>query len=149
MNPFVMDAKYRLSAWKSCRAEIAAQTDVDAQLDVCLKFWQQAPLENHILNWDDCTTWPSAWELLDDNSYCTSGHSLGVAYTLIWAAPDQYSDLSLRLITDRANSVQKIMVYTQGWVLNSGYLDKTSENSLQHVHTHSIWKWTGKLWQPQ
>jgi hypothetical protein len=146
MNPFLSDYKTRLAAWKKCRAEIASQHDTVLQIDLCLQFWKQAPIQNNILNWDDCTVWPTSWEQLENNDYCTSSHSLAVANTLVLGDPSRYQNLSLRLITDRQNSVQKIVVYTQGWILNYGYLDKTSENSLQHVHTNNIWKWAGKQW---
>ena len=151
MNPFIGDSKTREQAWKSCRAEITAYDQVVQQLDTCLKFWKQAPIENHSIDWDDASNWPSPWEQIQENTYCPSGHSLAVAYTLLLAAPTMYQDLALCLvsnpvITSSANP-EKIVVCTQGWVLNWGYLDKTPADSLQQLCKHKTWQWTGKTWQ--
>lgn len=147
INPFVLDYPSRLAAWKACRQQIQSHTTLEQQLDTCLEFWRQAPLENHLLNWDDAPGWPTAWEMLSNNCYCTSTHSLGIAYTLMLAVPELENQIHLKLITDKLNCVQKIVVQVQDWILNYGFVDKTPVDRLQHVHTSATWRYTGKQWQ--
>lgn len=147
INPFLADSKTRLAAWKTCRSEIGQLTDITEQFDCCLNFWRNAPIQNHVLNWDDCNTWPTAWEQMEENNFCSSGLSLAVANTLILAKPHCNNYPTLGLITDQQVSIQKIVVYADNWVLNHDYLDRTPKNHLQHVYKHVIWKWTGKQWQ--
>lgn len=146
INPFVWDYQTRLAAWKQCRQEIQQNPCTDSALDTCLEFWRQAPLENHLLNWDDDSTWPTAWEMLKENSYCTSMHSLGIAETLR-LSDDRWTDTQLWLIRDTQAHVEKIICVTQGWALNHGHVDKQCEDRLQHVHKQCIWRHTGKQWQ--
>lgn len=146
MNIFTQDYATRLAAWKACRCEIMSAQDINDKIDVCLKFWRLAPIQNPLLNWDNSMTWPTAWELLHDNCYCTSSHSLGIALTLVWADPITFKNVSLDLITDREFSIQKIVVNWDSWYLNHGHVDKIAKNTLKSIHTHERWHWTQKQW---
>jgi hypothetical protein len=146
MNPFIQDYATRLAAWKNCRMDINSAPSTQDKIDVCLKFWRLAPVQNPLLNWDNSESWPTAWELLNDNNYCSSSHSLGIALTLVWADPDLFKNVHLDLITDRSYSIQKIVVNWETWYLNHGHVDKIAKNTLQNVHTHERWKWAHKKW---
>lgn len=146
MNPFIQDYATRLAAWKTCRTDVNSALKIDDKINVCLKFWKDAPIQNPLLNWDNSESWPTAWELLNENNYCTSSHSLGIAFTLVWADVDLFKNMTLDLITDRTYSVQKIVVNWQNWYLNYGYVDKIAKNTLQNVHTHERWQWAQKKW---
>lgn len=147
MNPFLSDYKTRLKHWKLLREQIFLETDLDAKIDLCLKFWRQAPEESVRINWDDATDWPGAWDLLNDNSYCPSCHSLGIAYTLMLADPDTFPNVQLKLIWDIQNSVQRIVAHTHTYYLNWGYVDKTHADRLKHVIIQNTWEWHNKQWQ--
>lgn len=146
INPFLLDYKSRLAAWKTCRTLIKETPDVSDALDVCLNFWRQAPLENHLLNWDNHEEWPTMWQMLNTNSYCTSMHSLGIAETLR-LSDHRWDSTQLWLIRDPSAHVEKVVTVYDSWVLNHGYLDKQPLVQLQHVYKQSMWSHTGKHWQ--
>ena len=147
MNPFLLDPKERLKAWKGLRAQIASTESVVEQMDLALNFWKQAPLEKPILDWDNCQSWPTPWEMLHTNRFCESTLSLAVGYSLVLSSPHNYPDLELVLITDRLNHVQKVLARTQEWTLNHSWLDRLPRYQLQNVQIHSKWHYNGKAWQ--
>lgn len=146
INPFLLDYKARLQAWKTCRHTISETAQMDQALDVCLQFWRQAPLENHLLDWDNHETWPTVWEMLNHNSYCTSMHSLGIAETLR-LSDTRWQQVQLWCIRDQQAHVEKVITVCDAWVLNHGYLDKLPRHQLQHVHAQYKWHHTGRHWQ--
>jgi len=147
MNPFLADYKTRLKQWRTLRVQIKQTSDVDAKIDICLEFWKQAPEERVRINWDDSATWPGPWELLHDNAYCVSCQSMGIAYTLMLADPDTFPNVTLKLIWDRQNSIQRIVAHTHSYLLNWGYIDKTHVDTLKHVIVQNTWEWHNKQWQ--
>ena len=147
MNPFLLDSRSRIAEWKELRARVAEAEDVISKIDATLTFWRKAPIENPIIDWDNSTTWPTAWEMLHSNRFCESALSLGVAYSLLYSDPAAFDDLKLILLTDRQNHVQKIVVRTQQQVLNYGWLDRLSTEVLNTCQVHNRWHWDGRAWQ--
>jgi len=147
MNPFLLDAKTRLEAWKTLRSNISSAETLKEKIALCLSFWQQAPIENPIIDWDNSKGWPTPWEMLHSNRFCEGALSLGVAYTLLLSAPQEFADLRLLLITDRRAHVQKIVVKTQGQVLNYGWLDSNPSSVLNTSQIHNRWEFDGRQWQ--
>lgn len=145
-NPFIGDAKHRLASWKHIRDQILQAHDVDQKIHIALTWWQQAPLQNRVLDWDAAHTWPAPWDLIYHNEYCSSAHSLGIAYTLLLADPDTFVDLKLQLIWDRSVSIQKIVVATQGYCLNLGFVDKTPMNRVKDGTIQNTWEYHHKQW---
>ena len=146
MNPFLSDYNHRLQAWKQARSQIQQVESVTHKMDIALKFWQQAPEDPIRLDWDACDTWPDPWRLLHDNQYCADLHSVGVAYTLLLAAPNQFTDLRLHLIWSKKDHVQRVVVHTQGYCLNWGWLDRQDLNTLQNMSIQDSWHWTNNEW---
>lgn len=146
MNPFISDYKTRLQLWKQTREDILQAATLDQKIDLCLEFWQQAPEEPVRINWDDSTYWPGAWELIYENSYCVSCHSLGIAYTLMLADPDSFPNVQLKLIWDNVHHVQRIVAHTHGYFLNWSHVDKVSDAQLKHVIVQDTWEWRNKQW---
>jgi hypothetical protein len=149
MNPFIQDARSRLSAWKQLRNAIQAQQLPQQQLTVALEFWRQAPLEKPLIDWDHCENWPTAWELLHNNRFCESSLSLAVALSLLYSDMLRWSHTQLVLITDRQQHVQKIVVLTQWAMLNHGWLDMRPVADLQQMHINRKWSWDNNTWREQ
>lgn len=147
-NPFMGDTKQRLASWKHTREQLTHAPDVDQKIDLALAWWKHAPLQNRVLDWDAHHTWPAPWDLIHNNEYCSSAHSLGIAYTLLLADPVTFADLKLVLIWDRSLAIQKIVVTTQGYCLNLGFVDKTPLNRVKDGTIHNTWEWHNKQWQP-
>lgn len=78
----------RLQSWNHLRVHA-----VDLPLHECLQlinsWWLVAPWTAYYLHWDDRDTWPTPWQLLEDNVYCSVARSLGIMYTVgLMARPD-------------------------------------------------------------
>lgn len=145
-NPFMMDAKHRMAIWKQLREQIAQTPDVDEKIHITLTWWRNSPLQNRVLDWDNSETWPAPWDLLYQNEYCTSAHSLGIAYTLLLADAHTFSDLKLMLIWDKLECIQKIVVTTHNCYLNVGFVDKMPVNQLKKAVIQNTWEWHNKQW---
>ena len=146
MNPFVLDPRSRLTAWKGLRTQIQEVKSVDEKVQLTLNFWKQAPIENHILDWDNSDRWPTPWELLNDNNFCESTLSLAVAMTLIMSSPEEFGGIKLLLITDRRHHVQKVVAGLPESVLNYGWLDVHPRDILQGCSVHRQWTYNGRQW---
>lgn len=149
MNPFLLDPRSRLLSWKELRTAIAGEESPVDKIHLALSFWKQAPIENPLIDWDNAQKWPTPWELLHNNRFCEGALTLGVAYTLILSNPEQFQDLTLLLITDRENHVQKIVAKTHGYILNYGWLDRNPMTVISNCQIHSRWNFDGKCWQAQ
>jgi hypothetical protein len=145
-NPFMMDPKQRLASWKQIREQISQTPVVDDKIDIALAWWKNSPLQNRVMDWDNSQTWPAPWDLIYQNEYCTSAHSLGLAYTLLLADAHTFSDLQLMLIWDKLQCIQKIVVATHGYHLNVGFVDKTHVSQLKTVVIQNTWEWHHKQW---
>lgn len=129
------------------RQQITDAVTTEDKIDVGLQFWKQAPIENRVIDWDDAASWPAPWDLLHGNRYCSSATSLGLAYTLHLSQCSQFDDLHMLLVTDRTHSIQKMVVTTNGWCLNHGFVDRVESNSLKTMSVQHKWKWNDKSWQ--
>ena len=69
----------RLSNWQVFRSNL--NTSSDALLDV-IRFYQQAPIVSIHTDPYNEETWPSPWELLYENQYCSFCKILGMCYSL-------------------------------------------------------------------
>jgi hypothetical protein len=147
MNPFIADYATRLQAWKATRERIHCTPEVQDKITCALDFWRQAPEEHVRINWDDCTSWPAAWDLIHDNAYCAGCVSLGIAYTLQLADPDTFDHVTLKLLWDKAQSRQRIVVHTHDSYLNWGYVDNTPTSQVKTVLIQNTWEWRHKQWQ--
>lgn len=145
INPFILDYKTRLQSWKDLRSQVVALDNIEAKLLQTCKFWQQAPIENKVIDWDDSSSWPDAWMMISRNHYCDSTLSLAVAYTLLLVDPSESSNIRLCLITDRQNEIQKIVLKTHEYVVNHGWLDIIPKKSLV-LEVNRRWLFDGKHW---
>lgn len=146
MNPFIVDYKTRHDCWKQVRNLISQSDNIQDKISLALNFWKQAPEQSLRLNWDDCSSWPGPWELLHENEYCVSCHSLGIAYTLMLADSSTFPDVQLKLLWHKEQSAQRMVAHTHDYYLNWGHVDKTHESQLQNVITQNTWRWCNKKW---
>jgi hypothetical protein len=146
MNPFVLDSRSLMTAWKNCRNSVRLCDSSLMAMETCLNFWKGAPLENHHLDWDNSSSWPKPWDLINTNRFCASTLSLAVAWTLVLADAERFDDVDLLLITNKTAHVQKIVVRTGAVILNHGWLDLQSREILKQCHTHKKWVFNGKIW---
>lgn len=82
MNIFQQSYETRLKEWFELRNNLRHSL-LDTKCIEIDKWWQYAPLVNHYLHPIDLPNWPTPWELLSENTYCTIARGLGMCYTLL------------------------------------------------------------------
>jgi hypothetical protein len=72
----------RLVAWTGLREAVQFLPQ-----EICLReinsWWFNSPWTPYHLHWDDRSTWPDPWQLLEDNIFCSVARSLGIMYTVV------------------------------------------------------------------
>lgn len=71
----------RLREWNQLRSECKGLA-THAALERINWWWHQTPWCPYHLHWDYRETWPTPWEILDDNVYCPLTRALGMIYTI-------------------------------------------------------------------
>lgn len=127
MSPEQFSGKRFLAEWKTFRRSLS---DFDESVDMVIDFWRDCPTVNRSIDPTDCTSWPTAWEMIDSGLICQFGLGLGMAYTLVYANPN-WSE-RVRLVFAQTESDQSLLVIIDNrWVLNYSYGDKQSIESAQ------------------
>jgi len=107
-----------LLSWRALRNEITTKSD-DEKFEAVLRWWSKAPICAYALDASDCTTWPTAWELLNENMFCTSAVAFMMAQTLALAGFDRDR---MRLVFVRGNDDERlVLVIDDSIVLNYSY----------------------------
>ena len=135
MNVFQNTYDTRLQSWYQLRQSLENSTLEKKCIDID-NFWQKVPLVNHYLHLDNMGEWPSPWELIYDNNYCTVARGLGMAYTLLllgikdieFAEATDYNNEDLVLVlVDRAKYV---LNYWPNTVVNNCLQDFTIKKTV-------------------
>lgn len=84
----------RLTNWVSLREELSCQ-DLETALATVNQWWFEAPFVNRHLHPQDVDNWPTPWELLADNLYCTLTRALGMMYTLMLTNNAEIEELAI------------------------------------------------------
>jgi hypothetical protein len=82
----------RLADWVRLR-QAAAPLEQSQQLMLINDWWFRAPIVNHLINWENPRSWPTPWELLNNNGYCELARALGIVYTIMLI--ENYTDLKI------------------------------------------------------
>lgn len=69
----------RLASWRNFRLSLETATD---PLQEVIDAYKTVPLVRFQCDPYDRTTWPSPWEVIDENIYCEFVKLLGMCYTL-------------------------------------------------------------------
>lgn len=69
----------RLAAWRELRQHLECST---SPFDDVAAFFNQFPKTKFYTDPYDQTTWPTAWELIEENQYCSFNLLLGICYTI-------------------------------------------------------------------
>lgn len=86
------------------------------------EWWHQTPWSPYYLHWDDVDTWPTPWELLDDNIFCPISRGLGMLYTVaLCGHPDIKNAALLDFGTDNLVVISRglyVLNYSKDNILN-------------------------------
>jgi hypothetical protein len=130
MNVFQLNYDARLSSWYNLRSNLK-DSDTKTKCVEIDNWWQKAPLVNHHLHLLDSESWPSPWELLVENTYCTVARALGMCYTLLLL---DITDIEIIEATDTngedvvlvlADSAKYVLNYWPDMVVNINSTDFT------------------------
>lgn len=83
----------RLVLWKQFRESLTNSVPEQQQLELVANWFGQIPTVNYSMDCDDCSNWPTPWELLEDGNICETGLAYLMERTLVlcpynWA-PDR------------------------------------------------------------
>mgnify|MGYP003349846868 CR=1 FL=1 len=71
----------RLASWNQLRTQ-SLNLSLTESLSLVNSWWFKSPWIPYHLHWDDQSTWPDPWQLLDDNLFCPLARGLGILYTI-------------------------------------------------------------------
>ena len=95
----------RLRSWTALRSQIQG-LNPRAALLATNSWWYAVPWRPYYLHWDDQSTWPDPWQLLNENIYCDVARGLGILYTIALADHPDIQDAQLVLTQDNGTLVQ-------------------------------------------
>ena len=114
MNPFQLTFPERLHQWRELRHlnQTLSHEKFIVEVD---RWWQQAPLVDKNLYWNDSESWPDPWTILSQNIYCDLTRAIGICYTLSMSN----IDLELVLASD-SECIEHHLVLVDGakYILN-------------------------------
>ncbi len=81
MNPFLMGPRERLADWKQLREGIKALPEAERLAQVAT-YWGKAPLARFAYDAEDAGSWPTIWEMINENDWCRNSVAIGMEQTL-------------------------------------------------------------------
>lgn len=121
----------RVAAWVNLRKEIETHPD---PLNHALSFWNKAPISTMTCDPFDRSTWPKAWDLLDENRYCEFSKMLALSYT--FSLTDRFGKEPhyLTVVADRKEHEMLYLLRINDQVLGYDYSAVIHEDKLpQHL----------------
>lgn len=96
----MFNAKYenRLQEWRSLRDSIEESDD---PLRLCLEFWDNIPECKIAADPYDESTWPSPWEMIEENNFCAFVKILAICYTLQLTERFSHDSFEINIVQDR------------------------------------------------
>ena len=116
----------RLRAWHEFRNSLET---IDDPLQRTIEHYQNAPFASTYTNPWDQATWPTPWELVQENQYCDFCKLLGICYSL--QLTDKFSkDLfEIHISTDSIDSKTYYLLYIDDFIIGyeqDTYVQKSS-----------------------
>jgi hypothetical protein len=108
MNPFLLTPTEQVAQWKLLREEISLLEDQSA-IQRIAEYWAKAPLSKLSYDPEDCTDWPSPWEMMHASDWCPYSVAIGMEFTLRLAGWEP-SRLQLLMIRDYDISDQRMIL---------------------------------------
>ena len=125
----MFDKKYedRLTIWREFRNELETSAD---PLQDTIDFYNQAPYCLIAADPFTPSSWPTAWELLEENNYCAFVKILAICYTLQLTDVLSQASYEIHITRDFKNSSTYYLLYVDERVI--GFTGET------HVHSNEL-----------
>ncbi len=124
---FSKNYEQRLSAWRSFRESLEFSDD---PIQTVIDFFRQIPLVKYQCDPYDRSTWPSPWQMIQENTYCEFVKILAICYTLQLTDKFSASTFEIHIRYSQAESKIYYLLYVDDRVI--GYLEDT------HVHKSEL-----------
>ena len=141
MNPFLLPSSDRLTEWKKFRNTLPALDEL-TQFTEVVKFFSKAPLENRSYDITDLKSWPTPWELMNENLWCRDSIAVGMEFTLGLSGINRERMEINHIIFKNKSDERLILKIDQRWILNYDW-GSIAENIDDH-RVLSRWKYTGR-----
>jgi len=112
----------RLSNWYEFRKNLETALD---PFKAVYHFFDQSPKVKVYTDPYDRSTWPTAWELIDENEYCPFNFVLAMGYTLMLTKRFEKSTAKISISIDKLDKTVYYLLYIddkvcgysdQGWI---------------------------------
>jgi hypothetical protein len=120
MEQFMCSGKERLEHWRDFRRSLAELTEWE-QVQAVNDWWNEAPLVNWVIDWDQPDSWPNAWDLVWRGDFCRSTVALLMDQTLANEPSGRWTTdrRELWLIRDTEHHVEHLVLLVDGkYLLN-------------------------------
>ena len=137
----MFDKKYedRLALWREFRSELETAAD---PIQEAINFYNNAP--DCLIAADPFTpsSWPTAWELLEENNYCSFVKILAICYTLQLTEVLKHEKYEIHITRDRKKSATYYLLYVDDIVIGfdaDTYVHRTEmPNTLRSELVHQL-----------
>ena len=128
MNPFQLSDKERMLSWRELRNLMTTQTEGE-QFETLLRWWSKAPICAYSIDGRNCKEWPTPWELLNENMFCTSSIAFMMAHTLSLSG---FKRERIELVFIKGQDDERLVVRIDGeLVLNYSYGEVFAWNDIR------------------
>lgn len=103
---FYKSFEQRMADWKSFRDNLELSND---PINDTIQFFNRAPIVKIAADPYDIESWPSPWELIDNNTYCEFIKILAICYTLQLTTKFSSSRFEIHITHDKENSITKYL----------------------------------------
>ena len=112
----MFDKKYedRLIIWREFRTELESAKD---PIQEAIDFYNQAPYCLIAADPFTPSSWPTAWELLEENNYCAFVKILAICYTLQLTDVLSKASYEIHITRDRKKSATYYLLYVDDIVI--------------------------------
>jgi hypothetical protein len=114
------DYIHRLHSWNKLRASLEGK---DAQ-NICKQvndYWIKCKNQKYYLHPVDIQDWPTPWELINDNIYCSYATGLAIIYTLLLLGIKDIDFVDI--VYDNNENIPIVLVDNAKYMLN-GFQDE-------------------------
>ena len=109
----------RFSSWISLREKIETSA---TPLEDVTRYFLNKPRVKIYTDPYDSSTWPTPWELIDENEYCEFNIILGICYTIQLTERFKNSQPKINVAIDKINKVVYYLLFVDDKVY--GYIEE-------------------------
>lgn len=123
----------RLHLWKDLRDQIEEEED---PIQAALNFWNDIPKTSRNLDPYDANTWPTPWEMIEENEYCEYTSILAVGYTLMLTERCKDWHYEIKVGVDKRESKMYYILIAGDYTI--GINNNNNVDVIEHPHNMNV-----------